>query len=25
VWLDAGELAQITDKDKSGWFGKIFG
>lgn len=25
VWLDAGELAQITEKDESGWFGKIFG
>ena len=25
VWLDAGELAQITHKDESGWFGKIFG
>lgn len=25
VWLDAGELAQLTDKDKSGWFGKLFG
>lgn len=26
VWLDAGELAQIVDKDKSeGWFGRVFG
>ena len=27
VWLDAGELTQITDseKDGSGWFGKMFG
>ncbi len=25
VWLDAGELAQITQKDESGWFGKVFG
>lgn len=25
VWLDAGELAQITEKDSGGWFGKIFG
>jgi ribosomal protein L31 len=25
VWLDAGELAQVTEKDESGWFGKIFG
>ena len=26
VWLDAGELAQIADKDEeSGWFGKLFG
>ncbi len=25
VWLDAGELAQITHKDESGWFGKLFG
>ena len=25
VWLDAGELAQIVDKDnKGGWFGRIF-
>ncbi|HMJ07652.1 MAG TPA: zf-TFIIB domain-containing protein [Pyrinomonadaceae bacterium] len=25
VWLDAGELAQIVDKDKdSGWFGGLF-
>ena len=25
VWLDAGELAQIVDKDKSeGWFGRVF-
>lgn len=26
VWLDAGELAQIIDKDKNdGWLGRIFG
>ena len=27
VWLDAGELAQIThhDENKESWFGKIFG
>jgi len=25
VWLDAGELAQVTQKDEQGWFGKIFG
>jgi len=25
VWLDAGELAQVTHKDESGWFGRIFG
>lgn len=26
VWLDAGELTQIADKDEeSGWFGKMFG
>ncbi len=26
VWLDAGELAQIVDKDENGgWFGKVFG
>jgi len=26
VWLDAGELARITDKDKGeGFFGKMFG
>jgi len=25
VWLDAGELAQVTHKDEGGWFGKIFG
>lgn len=25
VWLDAGELAQITHKDEDGgWFGRIF-
>lgn len=24
VWLDAGELAQVTKKD-AGWFGKLFG
>lgn len=25
VWMDAGELAQISHKDKGGWFGKVFG
>jgi ribosomal protein L31 len=25
AWFDAGELAQITHKDESGWFGKMFG
>jgi ribosomal protein L37AE/L43A len=26
VWLDAGELAQIVDKDEKGsWFGRTFG
>lgn len=27
VWFDAGELAQIVDKDEKGggWFGRIFG
>ena len=26
VWLDAGELTHIADKDEeSGWFGKLFG
>ncbi len=25
AWFDAGELAQITHKDESGWFGKVFG
>ena len=26
VWLDAGELAQIVDKDKNeGWLGRVFG
>ncbi len=25
VWLDAGELAQISHKDEGGWFGKVFG
>lgn len=27
VWLDAGELAQITQKEeeKSGWFGRLLG
>lgn len=26
VWLDAGELTQIADKDEeTGWFGKLFG
>ena len=25
VWLDSGELEQLTKKDKPGWFGKIWG
>ena len=26
VWLDAGELAQIVEKDtEHGWFGRVFG
>ena len=26
VWLDAGELTQIAEKDnEKGWFGKVFG
>ncbi len=26
VWLDAGELTQLVDKDDDkGWFGKVFG
>lgn len=26
VWLDAGELTQIAEKDEeTGWFGKVFG
>lgn len=25
VWLDAGELAQVTAKDEGGWFGKFWG
>ena len=26
IWLDAGEMAQIVDKEKDGgWFGKLFG
>ena len=25
VWLGAGELAQVTNRDEAGWFGKIFG
>jgi acetyl-CoA carboxylase beta subunit len=26
VWLDAGELTQLVDKDKDGgWFSKVFG
>lgn len=25
VWLDAGELAQVTHKDEGGFFNKIFG
>lgn len=26
VWLDAGELAQVVEKEpKEGWFGRLFG
>ncbi|MBS1795880.1 MAG: zf-TFIIB domain-containing protein [Acidobacteria bacterium] len=25
VWLDAGELAQVTQRDEGGWIGRIFG
>lgn len=25
VWLDAGELAQVTQKDADGWFSRLFG
>ena len=25
VWLDAGELAQIQNKDQGSWFGRLFG
>lgn len=25
VWLDAGELTQLTHKDAQGWFGRVFG
>jgi hypothetical protein len=26
VWFDAGELAQVVDKEKDGgWFGRLFG
>lgn len=25
VWLDAGELAQITHRDESGWLKRLFG
>ena len=25
VWLDAGELSQITHRDEEGWIGRIFG
>jgi Zn-finger nucleic acid-binding protein len=25
VWLDANELAAITKRDESGWFGRLFG
>lgn len=25
VWLDAGELAQILDKDENSWFQRLFG
>ena len=25
VWLDANELAALTRRDESGWFGRLFG
>ena len=25
VWLDSGELEQVTKKEKGGWFGRYFG
>ena len=25
VWLDTGELAALTRRDESGWFGRLFG
>ena len=25
VWLDSGELEQLTKKEKTGWFGKLWG
>ena len=25
VWLDSGELEQVTKKDKGGWFSRYFG
>ena len=25
VWLDAGELAQVVNKDEESWFSKVFG
>jgi hypothetical protein len=25
VWLDSGELEQLTKKDTRGWFGKLWG
>ncbi|HEY0407567.1 MAG TPA: zf-TFIIB domain-containing protein [Pyrinomonadaceae bacterium] len=25
VWLDANELAAVTKRDESGWFGRLFG
>lgn len=24
VWLDSGELAQLTQKEKGGWFGRLW-
>lgn len=24
VWLDSGELQQLTNKEKSGWFGRLW-
>ena len=24
IWLDSGELEQLMEKEKSGWFGRLF-